>query len=137
MASPYLVKPWNGQGLNNYMKIKLPGILVLILLTACHTTKSVMIRNETNQPITLIIPSGQQTIFFNDAIKKIYLDAAGKSRDTVLWYGHGQWTNTDKVDLDVLLHQSKIVMGKDTVSIKHIHITRYGLLIKELFVRIK
>ena len=137
MASPYLVKPRNGQRLSNYMKIKLPGILVLILLTACHTTKSVMIRNETNQPIILMIPFGKKTIFFSNAIKDIHFEARGKRQDTVLWYGHGQWTKTDKKHLDAILHQSKMIIGKDTISIKDMHITRYGLLIKELFVRIK
>jgi hypothetical protein len=118
------------------MKIKFSAILVIVL-TACHATKSVMIRNETNQPITLIIFSPQKTILFDKTLKEIHLDATGKKKDTVLWYGGGQWTNTDKKDLDVLLHKSKMVINKDTIAIKDIDIVRYGLLIKELFVRIQ
>jgi hypothetical protein len=119
------------------MKITFSGILFIALLTACHTAKSVMIKNETNQPITLIIPSGQKTIFFADVIKEIHLDAKGKRQDTVLWYENGQWTNNDKKDLDALLRKSKMVINNDTISIKDIRIVRYGLLIRELFVRIE
>jgi hypothetical protein len=119
------------------MKIKLSGILVIVLLSACHLTKSVMIKNETNQPMTLLIPSGQKTIFFNEDLKKIHFGAKGKKQDTVLWYGHGQWTNVDKRDLDALLHKSKMVIGKDTVPITDTRMVRYGLLIKELYVIIK
>jgi hypothetical protein len=54
------------------MKIKFSGILTLVLLSACHTKKSIMLRNETNHAITLVLANGQKTLFFQESAIRHY-----------------------------------------------------------------
>ncbi|AMJ67781.1 hypothetical protein [Hymenobacter sp. PAMC 26628] len=109
-----------------------------LLLAACQPTRTVLIRNYSAQPLTLVFPAVLPAAFRPGTPHALRFAATGAGQDTVLRYGPTSWSKTDEAQLRQVLAQSRLVVGLDTVALAP-HgelITRYRVPVKEFYVRI-
>lgn len=108
---------------------------LLGLLTACQPTRTVLLRNYTARPVTLVFPSPAAP-FTPTMPTSLAFTATGAAQDTVLDYGPGSWSKTDAATLRLLLAHSRLLLGSDTLELApHARlITRYRLFVKGLYV---
>ena len=120
------------------MKNLWTAVGLLGLLTACQPARTVLLRNYSAQPLTLVFPAAVPDAFRPVTPPSLRFAPTGKSRDTVLTYGPGSWSKANEAELRQLLAHSRLVLGPDTVALAP-HgelITRYRVLVNEFYIRI-
>lgn len=86
--------------------------------------------------MTIVFPP-EPNRFFNEGNYTIHLSAAGAQKKYIIHYDNGQWTDTDKEELNKLLSKSKLIFGNDVpVPLKKFLTKRYGSFVNELYVQL-